>query len=176
MYGSHVGLRPSATLQGTAGTATPGYTSSSSRHGSHGGWPSGLSGGAGMSSYPHTGAAAAAVIDVEAIAGSSSISSSGANRSQALTSSGDFDSKGKPLGRRARWQPLRRLMQRCRDASEEAAVLLPTFRAILPAATALLLSVGSSMLAFPFFTYVPLSGAFGEHLPQVSGGGAAQSA
>ncbi|KAF6261556.1 hypothetical protein COO60DRAFT_1636708 [Scenedesmus sp. NREL 46B-D3] len=38
---------------------------------------------------------------------------------------------------------------------------------IWPAALGLLLSVGSSMLAFPFFTFVPHSGALAERLPQV---------
>jgi hypothetical protein len=38
---------------------------------------------------------------------------------------------------------------------------------IWPAAAALSLSVGSSMLVFPLFTYVGTDGPLGEHLPQV---------
>jgi hypothetical protein len=38
---------------------------------------------------------------------------------------------------------------------------------IWPAWLGLLLSVGSSMLAFPFFTYVPSDGTWGQRLPEV---------
>jgi hypothetical protein len=46
-------------------------------------------------------------------------------------------------------------------------LLLRIAASIWPAALGLLLSVGSSMLAFPFFTFVPHSGTFRERLPQV---------
>eukprot|EP00879_Flechtneria_rotunda_P030186 GHRR01032786.1.p1 GENE.GHRR01032786.1~~GHRR01032786.1.p1 ORF type:complete len:400 (+),score=128.31 GHRR01032786.1:44-1243(+) len=45
--------------------------------------------------------------------------------------------------------------------------LLSLAGCIWPAALGISLSVGSSMLVFPFFTYVPHTGAFGEALPQV---------
>lgn len=48
--------------------------------------------------------------------------------------------------------------------------LLQLGGAIWPAWLGLLLSVGSSMLAFPFFTFVPHHGAFGQQLPQVMQG------
>ena len=38
---------------------------------------------------------------------------------------------------------------------------------VSPAALAIFLSVGSSMLVFPFFTYVHSTGLLGERLPQV---------
>lgn len=38
---------------------------------------------------------------------------------------------------------------------------------VSPAAFAIFLSVGSSMLVFPFFTYVHSTGLLGERLPQV---------
>jgi hypothetical protein len=56
------------------------------------------------------------------------------------------------------------------DNNDKAARHVPLLRLALqvsPAALALLLSVGTSMLVFPFFTYVRSTGLFGEHLPQV---------
>lgn len=38
---------------------------------------------------------------------------------------------------------------------------------IWPACLGLMISVGSSMMVFPFFTFVPHTGFFGEHIPQV---------
>jgi hypothetical protein len=40
--------------------------------------------------------------------------------------------------------------------------------AIAPAAGSIFLSVGTSMLVFPFFTYVHSTGLMGDRLPQVS--------
>lgn len=37
-------------------------------------------------------------------------------------------------------------------------------RGVAPAAAAICVSVGSSMMAFPFFSYMPLDGALGQHL------------
>uniref|UniRef100_A0A383VLG1 Uncharacterized protein n=1 Tax=Tetradesmus obliquus TaxID=3088 RepID=A0A383VLG1_TETOB len=62
---------------------------------------------------------------------------------------------------------MRRLLARCSAAVSQLQQLLLVAVSIWPAALGLLLSVGSSMLAFPFFTFVPHSGAFGERLPQV---------
>ncbi|KAK9813902.1 hypothetical protein WJX73_004060 [Symbiochloris irregularis] len=45
--------------------------------------------------------------------------------------------------------------------------LSATWRRIWPAAVALFLSVGASMVVAPFFTYVPSSGSTGDLLPQV---------
>lgn len=44
--------------------------------------------------------------------------------------------------------------------------LCTTWVRIWPAAVALVLSVGASMVVAPFFTYVPSSGATGDLLPQ----------
>ncbi len=38
---------------------------------------------------------------------------------------------------------------------------------VSPAALSIFLSVGTSMLVFPFFTYVHTTGVLGERLPQV---------
>uniref|UniRef100_A0A383VI82 Uncharacterized protein n=1 Tax=Tetradesmus obliquus TaxID=3088 RepID=A0A383VI82_TETOB len=65
---------------------------------------------------------------------------------------------------------MRRLLARCSAAVSQLQQLLLVAVSIWPAALGLLLSVGSSMLAFPFFTFVPHSGAFGERLPQVRQG------
>jgi hypothetical protein len=64
---------------------------------------------------------------------------------------------------------LRRLLARCTAATDQLLVLFQVAFSIWPAALGLLLSVGSSMLAFPFFTFVPHTGAFAERLPQVGG-------
>jgi hypothetical protein len=64
-------------------------------------------------------------------------------------------------------QPLRRVIARVAAATVQLQLLLRIAASIWPAALGLLLSVGSSMLAFPFFTFVPHSGTFREHLPQV---------
>ena len=45
--------------------------------------------------------------------------------------------------------------------------LLAAWKAVWPAAAALFLSVGASMVVAPFFTYVPSSGTAGDLLPQV---------
>eukprot|EP00878_Enallax_costatus_P011275 GHUV01011772.1.p1 GENE.GHUV01011772.1~~GHUV01011772.1.p1 ORF type:complete len:284 (+),score=84.73 GHUV01011772.1:550-1401(+) len=45
--------------------------------------------------------------------------------------------------------------------------LLQLGAVIWPACLGLMMSVGSSMMVFPFFTFVPHTGLFGEHFPQV---------
>jgi hypothetical protein len=83
------------------------------------------------------------------------------------------DGRGSSGGKAARHashlvpKALRRMLARCKAACSQLQLLLLIAASIWPAALGLLLSVGSSMLAFPFFTLVPHSGAFRERLPQV---------
>lgn len=56
------------------------------------------------------------------------------------------------------------------DVNDKATRHVPLLRLALqisPAALAIFLSVGSSMLVFPFFTYVRSTGLLGEKLPEV---------
>lgn len=53
------------------------------------------------------------------------------------------------------------------DAADQEVDTQELLRSIWPAAVALFLSISTSTLVFPFFTYVPSSGFFGEMLPQV---------
>jgi hypothetical protein len=83
----------------------------------------------------------------------------------------DASGKHRPKGRS------RGLLAGLRARLAPLAQLLRLAWRIWPAAVALLLSVGSSMLAFPLFTYVATTGSLGERLPQVRGkAGAASSA
>jgi hypothetical protein len=84
------------------------------------------------------------------------------------SSRGSGGGKAAREARRILPQPLRRAFARVAAAAAQLQLLLRIAASIWPAAVGLLLSVGSSMLAFPFFTFVPLSGTFGERLPQVT--------
>lgn len=53
------------------------------------------------------------------------------------------------------------------DKKVRGAPLAATFRRIMPAACAIFLSVGTSMLVFPFFTHSKSTGWLGTYLPQV---------
>jgi hypothetical protein len=103
--------------------------------------------------------------------GNSSSSHTSSSSSSALVEQhryGKGGRKGKRLGLVTRG--LQQIWHGVTGAHEQVKVLLPLLRAIAMPAVALLLSVGSSMLAFPFFTYVPVNGALGAHVHQVRAG------
>ena len=117
------------------------------------------------------------VVDVEAAAmkrhGATAVPAGAVAAGSTSSSSSVFDpqryNKGAKKGKRFGLvkRGLQEMQQGATAVFDQVKVLLPLLRAIMMPAVALLLSVGSSMLAFPFFTYVPTNGAMGAHVHQV---------